>query len=272
MTTNVSSCSRALRIRLALGTLEREEHTAADVERVFERLEPRRQWLPFVMAEVGVRRAARHDQVVVGQLAVGEYQSLRRWRSTPRTSASSTSTLRLTPQNPPNRRGDVARRQRCHRHLIEQRLEDVMVAAIDDGQLDASVAQGAGGIEAAESTADDDDMGNRHGKATAASWYHRRAPPRINTVFSHGFHGQHRRTTSRSTAFLCRLVFRVSSCRFPWLRSILAAITPTTIQPAQSNGAAVALVERTVARAACAATSAASAARSRCVNSLHERV
>ena len=41
-----------------------------------------------------------------------------------------------------------------------------MVAAIDDGQPDAGVAQGAGRIETAESTADDDDMGNRHGKAT----------------------------------------------------------------------------------------------------------
>ncbi len=65
-----------LRIRLAFGMLEREEHTAADGQGVFERLEPRRQRLPFVVAEVGVRRAARHDQVVVGQLAVGEYQSL----------------------------------------------------------------------------------------------------------------------------------------------------------------------------------------------------
>ncbi len=57
-----------------------------------------------------------------------------------------------------------------------------MVAAIDDGQPDAGVAQGAGGIEAAESTADDDDMGNRHGKATAASWYHRPRPATDNTV------------------------------------------------------------------------------------------
>ena len=161
----------SLRIRLAFCMHEREEHTAADGQGILERLESRGERMPFVVAEVRVGRAAGHNQIVVRELAVGQYQAL--------PLAIDAVDLRqqylgigLMPQNPSNRGGNVARRQRCHRHLIQQRLEDVMVAAIDDGQPDAGVAQGAGGIQATESTADDDDMGNRHGKATRASWYH----------------------------------------------------------------------------------------------------
>ena len=41
-------------VRLTLGGLEREEHPAADLERVLERLQPGRDGLPLLVAEVRV--------------------------------------------------------------------------------------------------------------------------------------------------------------------------------------------------------------------------
>ena len=82
-------------IRLTLGALEREQHAAADLERVFERLQPGRVRPPVVVAEVRVRRAGGDDQVVVGE-SPRRRPGARRVRagSMRFTSPSSTSTLR----------------------------------------------------------------------------------------------------------------------------------------------------------------------------------
>ena len=93
--TNVSSAARRAASALALGPLEREQHAAAHLERVFQRLQARRVRPPVVVAEVRVRRAGGDDQVVVGELgAVGEVHDLARRDRSRSTSPSSTSTLR----------------------------------------------------------------------------------------------------------------------------------------------------------------------------------
>ena len=53
-------------IGLALGGLEGQQHPPPDLQRIVERLEARRPRRPFGMAEIGVRRAGRDDQIVVG--------------------------------------------------------------------------------------------------------------------------------------------------------------------------------------------------------------
>ena len=53
------------RVGLALGRLEREQHPPPHLERIVQRLQSRRARRPLRMAEVGVRRAGRDDQVVV---------------------------------------------------------------------------------------------------------------------------------------------------------------------------------------------------------------
>ena len=83
----------ANRIGLALGVLERQQHATADVERVLDRLESGRHRAPLVVPEVGVRRAARDNQIVVGQLAVGQHEPTMRAWSMARTSARRTSTF-----------------------------------------------------------------------------------------------------------------------------------------------------------------------------------
>ena len=55
------------------------------------------------------------------------------------------------------RRGDVGRRQAAGRHLVEQRLEQVEVAPVDERDFDRDLAQRLGGVKAAEAAADDDD-------------------------------------------------------------------------------------------------------------------
>ena len=57
-TANVSQAARARGIGLGFGALEREQHAAADRERVVERLQAGRVRRPFVVAEIGVGRAA----------------------------------------------------------------------------------------------------------------------------------------------------------------------------------------------------------------------
>src|SRR5688572_19595371 len=65
----------------------------------------------------------------------------------------------LLAQDPPDRRGDVARRKSRGRDLIQQRLKDVVIVAIDDRHLARHVAEAARGVEAGKPAADDDHLG-----------------------------------------------------------------------------------------------------------------
>ena len=55
----------ANRIGLPLGALEGEQHAAPDLERILQALQPGRERLPLVVAEVGVVGAGGDDEVVV---------------------------------------------------------------------------------------------------------------------------------------------------------------------------------------------------------------
>ncbi len=161
---NHDECQQRLaanRVGLALGVLERQQHATADVERVLDRLESGRDRAPLVMPEVGVRRATRDDQIVVGELTVGQHE-LPAGLVDGAHLREEDLHVQLAAQNPSDGRRDVPRRERRHRHLIEQRLEDVMVAPVDDRDADAGTTQGAGRIQPAKPAADDDDMGKRH--------------------------------------------------------------------------------------------------------------
>src|SRR5262249_49383296 len=68
--------------------------------------------------------------------------------------------IALRAQDLANRCGDLCRRQRANGDLVEQRLEHVMVGAIDPHGLNGRLLQGLGGGQAGESSADDDDNGS----------------------------------------------------------------------------------------------------------------
>ena len=113
------------------------------------------------MAEVGLAGAGRDDQAVVGnreRVAVGAHRRhgpglqvearhlgqldpTLRWRR---------STLRIGGATSPSERMPG-------RHLVEQRLEQVVVRPVDQGHLDRGAPQEARREEPAEAAADDDD-------------------------------------------------------------------------------------------------------------------
>ena len=143
--TKVSSARRRAGSVSRSALLEGEQDPAADLEGVLERLQPRRVRLPFVVAEVGVARAGREDEVVVRQAAVGAARPRAPPRRSPHRLGEQHAGVRLAPQDRADRVGDVAGRQRRRRDLVEERLEEVVVAAIDDGDLDRRARERARG-------------------------------------------------------------------------------------------------------------------------------
>ena len=57
----------------------------------------------------------------------------------------------------PKRRRDVALREDSGRHLVQQRLEEMMVGAINECDLNRRSTQEASCVQAPETAADDDD-------------------------------------------------------------------------------------------------------------------
>ena len=65
----------------------------------------------------------------------------------------------LVAQDVAQRFRDVRRRERRGRDLIEQRLEEVMILAIEERDAHADLAERLRGLQSAEAAADDDDAG-----------------------------------------------------------------------------------------------------------------
>jgi hypothetical protein len=139
-----------------LGMLEREQDAAAQRHRVVERLQARRVLGPLVVAEVGVRRAAGHQQEVIGQrCAVGQHDLARR-QVDARHFAQAHRHVALPAQDVAQRRGDVAGRQARGGHLVEQRLEQVVVGAVDQRDVERRLGQRARAPQAGKAAADHD--------------------------------------------------------------------------------------------------------------------
>ena len=150
------------RIGFGLGLLEGEQDAAANVGRVVDGLQPRSAGGPFVVTEIGVLRAGRENQDVVGNApAVGEHLAPLGVDS--RDLAKDHVDVLLARQNAADRRGDVGGRKPRGRDLIEQRLEQVIVVLVDDGDVEWLSGQHFRGGEPAEAGSDDDDAGVGHG-------------------------------------------------------------------------------------------------------------
>ena len=136
---------------------EGEQQAAADQRRVVDRFEARRQPRPVVMAEIGVLRPGRQHQVIVALgcpkpgldpacRGIDAGHLVEQYRGVP-----------LMAQHGPDRLGDIGRRQRRGRDLVQQRLEQVVVVAVDHRHVDGRPRQPASGFEPAEAGADNDD-------------------------------------------------------------------------------------------------------------------
>ena len=156
------------RIWLALRLFERRQDAAADVERILQGLQTRRVGRPLVVAEVGVVRAGGEDQVVVREASpviLVEDDLLRRDIDGVDPGQDDVH-VRLAAQHRADRLRDVRRRKRGRRHLVEQGLEQVVIAPVDESHLHGRVGERLRRLQPAEPTADDDDpsAGVRIGK------------------------------------------------------------------------------------------------------------
>ena len=143
-----------------LRLLEPEQDVAADAGGVLDALEPRRHGGPLIVAEIGVGRAGSQHEIVVGNVdGVGVHDAL---------AGVDAANLRhqhggilLLAQDVADRPGDVGRRQRRGRHLVEQRLEAMVVLAVEHGHVDGGARERFRGFEPAEARADDDHLRTR---------------------------------------------------------------------------------------------------------------
>jgi hypothetical protein len=141
-----------------LGALEREQHALADLGGVRDLLQSRGHALPLVAAEVGVPGAGGEDEVVVSHAPVVE-DHLARSRVDAADLAHLHRHVGLAAEDGPDRPSDVGGRQGGGGDLVEQGLEQVVVAAVDQHDLGRRARQRLSRGEAAEAGPDDDHAG-----------------------------------------------------------------------------------------------------------------
>jgi hypothetical protein len=144
------------------GMLEGHQDAATDAGGVVDILQSGRHALPVVVAEIGVPRAGRDDEMVVshfavldrhGPLLLVDAQDL----------AQQDALVGRAAQDGADRLRDLRRREARGRDLVKQRLEQVIVAPIDDSDVGDGAGQSMRGTQSTEASADDDDAGAGHG-------------------------------------------------------------------------------------------------------------
>jgi hypothetical protein len=131
----------------------------------------------LIVPEVGLSSSGCDDQGVVGDLSAPADRFERHTACVQvhvDHVAEQHARIGVAAEDVPDRWGDVALGHDAGRHLVEQRLEEVMVGAVDHGYVDRSVPQGLRGGQAAEARADYDDPVPRlrcaHGAPRRLGW------------------------------------------------------------------------------------------------------
>jgi hypothetical protein len=146
-------------VELVLCELERAEDPAPHLGGLLEGLEPGCVGFPFGVPEVAVLRPGREDQELVRDPAVTARDPALREIDVldgPEVDLDVRGALELRP----DRHCDVGGVEPRGRDLVQQRLEQVVIAAIDDGHVDVAVpGERLRGFQPRESAADDHDVG-----------------------------------------------------------------------------------------------------------------
>ena len=147
----------AVGIGFALGRLEGDQDPPPDLEGVLHRLQPGRDGRPLRVVEIGVVGAGRDHERVVGDRSAVGHQDLALVGVQADGLAEDDRRVALLAQDRAQRLGDIARRQRAGRDLVEQRLEQVEIAPVDQREADLRIdAQAPRRIQAGEPATDDD--------------------------------------------------------------------------------------------------------------------
>ena len=111
---------------------------------------------PLVVAEVRVRRAGGEHEVIVGDPAVPGADAVLRGVDLLDLGQQHLDVV-LPTEDAAERRGDVGGGQGGGGHLVQQGLEEVVVAAVDEQHVDVGAVQRLRGSQPGESPSDDDD-------------------------------------------------------------------------------------------------------------------
>ncbi len=149
------------RIAGALGLLERPENPGPQLQRVVDRLHAGRPLGEMVVAEVRLAGACGDDQAVVrGDVRVAEQlrgDGFAREVDVGGFAEQHLGVLLLA-QDHPGRRRDLTGRDDAGRHLVQQRLEQVVGGLGDHLDIDVGALERLGGGQPAEPRSDDDDF------------------------------------------------------------------------------------------------------------------
>ncbi len=155
------------RVSFLLGTLESQQHPPPDRGRVLKRLQAGRKLFPLILAEIGVARAGgEHQRVVADRASVSELHLLCGGIH-PGDGGEQRGDLLVLSDQMADRPRDLGGRQRRRRDLVEQGLEKMMVALVDDGDAHRRLHHRLGEFQAAEPGADNNDMMFSHGSPLA---------------------------------------------------------------------------------------------------------
>ncbi len=119
--------------------------------------EARRVRAPFLVAKIAMRRARRENEIIVADIAAVDCDRAPGCVDAGHGPPQHANSAVVTKQSA-DRKGDVAGREAGRCHLIEQGLEQVIVVAIDQRDVDRLILQAACAFQAAKPGADDDDM------------------------------------------------------------------------------------------------------------------
>ena len=144
------------RILFTRGFFEDLEDVAADLDGVDERLQGQRVFLDALRAEEVWRRAERDDEMIVVDLALIGAHGLRR-RVDSLDFGEQEVDVRSAAEKASDRVDDLVRREHRGRHLIEQRLKDLIVVVVDDEDIDRLVRELSRRTYACNAAAQDDD-------------------------------------------------------------------------------------------------------------------
>jgi hypothetical protein len=166
ITTKVSQSARSW-VGRDLGHLELGQDPVAQVPRVLDRLHPGGELGDVVVAEVRVGRARGDDEGVVGQSESAPVRSAPVHELLLHVDVGHLAQHRADvghPADHPAQRGrDRPGRQDPGGDLVEQRLEEVVVGAVDERDVHEGAVEGARGVQPPEPAADHHDPVPRPG-------------------------------------------------------------------------------------------------------------
>jgi hypothetical protein len=187
-----------------LGALIGHEDPAADVEGVVDGLEAGRGALPGVVPEVRVARAGREHEPVVAEVAVAPWPlegHAAGARVDLRDLAEHHPNVLLLAEDAADGHRDVGGGQHRRGHLVQQRLEQVVVATVNENDVYISICKGTSRVQTAEATPD-----------------HHHTGPSVQAPGEHGA----RRPAKRSLVHASSGDRRAKRARYPSLAGTLA--------------------------------------------------